>query len=94
MKMLVAIAVMSAPLLANAEVQLKVLDQHVHTVNYLSSVKPGSLVSSQAWEGMEVVQPATGMCQKVIHTDLRIEKDGDAQKAVYKELISPVECPA
>ncbi|NRF83829.1 hypothetical protein HQ619_07800 [Burkholderia gladioli] len=96
MKKIAAILILAAPLLANAkaEAQPTVLKSSAHTVGYVSSVKAGVITTAQAWEGTEVVQLDNGTCQKVVHSDLRIEKSGDAEKAVYKESKSAVECPA
>ncbi|POH87041.1 hypothetical protein CJ026_009080 [Ralstonia pickettii] len=93
MKKLVAMLLLAAPMVAGAESQPAVLKADVHTVWYVSAVKASQFTTAQAWEGTQVVRLGDGTCQKVVHTDLHIEKSGDAQKAEYKETKSAVECP-
>lgn len=83
-----------APAFAMADSQPKVLQSSVTTQTYLASVTNGAMVPAQAWEGEKIVQLGDGVCQKITHSNLRIEKAGDAQKATVEESVSPVSCPA
>ncbi|WP_157639828.1 hypothetical protein [Burkholderia ubonensis] len=84
---------LAVPLLAVAAPD-NVLSESVQTTRYAAAVTQNSITVGEAWEGYKVVKLADGSCQKVVHSGLKIEKAGDAQKATFKESKLSVTCPA
>lgn len=89
---LAAVLLAAVPALAMADGEPKVLQANVTTQTYLAAADGSSLTPTQAWEGTKIVQLGEGACQKITHSNLRIEKAASAQKATVVETASPVAC--
>jgi hypothetical protein len=89
-----AVLMAVAPALAMADGQPKVLQANMTAQSYVAAAKDDSLTTAEAWQGSKIVQLTGGACQKITHSNLRIEKAGDAEKATVEESASPVACPA
>ncbi|KVR92523.1 hypothetical protein [Burkholderia vietnamiensis] len=80
------------PLASAAGVQETVLAFNGSTFDY-AGVKPdGGLQVQHAWEGYQIVKRSDGTCYRIAHSNLRIERVGNGQRAMVDETIAPQSC--
>lgn len=66
---------------------------NVKEVAYAKTVQGGTITPGKEWEGTRIFKKKDGTCVQVNHTDLKILKAGDAQRAEFTEKKVPVTCP-
>jgi hypothetical protein len=92
MKALMITVALLAPPGLHAQDAETVLGFEGNTVSY-ADVKPdGGLQVKEAWDGYRIVKRVDGNCYRIDHTNLRIEKVGIGQRALFDESVTPISC--